>query len=129
MDVNKKNELVEASRALLMFGGEVIRATKQALEMEHEMVRIFGKNRKYSDTEVSHDKRLALIEQKFDQLVTCEKCKCIIDKRNAIEGKHVIKEKENYYIETWDMRTGKGVEYIHIPFYCRRCRPIEKNKK
>ena len=61
---------------------------------------------------------------KLKNIVTCEKCKCLLNKEDAYRGKSIIKEKEEFLC-------GMGVyktEYIHTPYYCLNCIPVEKEK-
>lgn len=50
-------------------------------------------------------------------LVSCEKCECLIKKEDAIEGKKKIMKS-----------CITSEDYIHTPYYCHKCAP-NKSKK
>ena len=70
---------------------------------------------------------------KRDDLITCEKCKCLMYKNDAIKGKSIIKRKTVYH-NTYNSYNPLGAlegtteEYLFTPYYCQRCKPKSKGE-
>ncbi len=71
---------------------------------------------------------------KKDEIVTCETCGHLFLKENSVKGTNALRTRKErrpngmtglygaYFYEI-------EVEYIHTPYFCRRCAPKENKKK
>jgi len=89
-----------------------------------------GKKRKLNVRLAKHEHQIKGLENKINNLITCEDCKCLLDRRDAIEGKHKIKRRQSELgMLAAFFQKPTSEEYIHIPYYCKRCKPAKKPKK
>jgi len=104
--------------------GEIPEAKTE--EGEIERLRKFTKEHKKEVKEMIQPliDRLTKIDDN-QEIVTCDKCKCMIRKCVAVEGKSRIKYKA--VPVTQFLITGLKEKEIYTPYYCHRCKP--KNRR
>jgi len=74
---------------------------------------------KFKDKEAREE--IHELKYNFDGITSCEKCKCLIKKADAIKGKSIIKTRIKpltfYYSEE---------EHTHTPYYCHKCKKVKR---
>lgn len=86
-----------------------------------------GESARNTQFEVNH------LKCKPDPYVSCESCKCMIFKRDAIEGDAIQMTgsviKEGNFVSS-NITVNKSVaKWLHVPYYCHRCAPGEDKVK
>lgn len=93
---------------------------------------MFNKSKRIQELEQRLDAINAEVRYNSENIIACEKCKCLINKRDAIKGESII---INEFLDfSFRILWGKyppyeTVEKIHTPYYCLKCAPKEKQIK
>lgn len=91
-------------------------------------------NMKYLQEQLNHLRNkhydLSINVHPKRDIVTCERCKCLLLMKDAHKGESEIRERSKMrstIISSSDGHqygpTGLTEEYIHVPYYCQKCKP------